>query len=273
MNKIMLINILIKAMEKYKKGELDFQSYQQIIADTNHISASNNLVSFYETKLLYFLFQNVPYYKIFLFLNQFIIHLKGISKDSQTDSMSSLLEAYTCDIIFSLDNRVNTEAIAHLYELSKIFHQHGYLDYELTMRLLKNPRIMTAELVSLDIAQNISYQQTTLDCFKEKDEDLRESISSKNYQRKNSIEKVLINTLAKTFSENELTNFIAELKRIIETYAQIDKEDANMLGDTLLSQLIGLKKSIITKKKEKETREKNNENPDQISLFTLKKQA
>jgi len=78
-NKIKLIQIMKPLIEHYRTGNLALEDYQQALENINDADFSNDLISYHEAKFLCFLFQRIPYYQIFQFLNNFSIELKRIN--------------------------------------------------------------------------------------------------------------------------------------------------------------------------------------------------
>ncbi len=267
MNKVIILNILQELIIKYQNNELNEKTYNQILDNYEFCSITSNLSSYKETSLLALLFKTIPYYQILAFLNNFINYLKSISTNNKSKLITSLIEGMLCDLIASIDNRVTTEINAHIYKLCQLFYINLELDYEISVKILKRNILNPEQLVGLDVAENINYNQETIEQFTNQPENLREKISQKNFTRSNSIERKLTTLLCKFFDQDTLSSFEDKLSDILKQYKEKNSTEADLLNDTIMGQFQIIKKN--TSKKWQEKRTKKIDDPNQIDIFSL----
>lgn len=259
MNKLRLIQILKQLLDLYKNEELNAETYQLTVENTPKKQFTDNLISYYETDFLCYLFTNIPYYQIFNFLNGFCVTLNRLNEENKNfDSVISLLQAYLSDLIDTISARISTEVATHIYELAMIYYQCNHLNPEIVIpRLLKN-KCDPAFLTSVDTAENIYYEQETLPGFTISKENLRESISRSNFRKRNSVENNTQKMITRYFDEKSFENLLEETKKCLEVYQKENQRDGEILGEEILMRLkLIYKKSLKTWQTPKESPEEN----------------
>ncbi len=267
MNKIKLIQIIKQLIEQYKNGKLSLATYQQTLANIPDCVLSNDLVSYHETEFLCFLFQKIPYYQMFQFLNNFSIALNQLNKESETkDGNITLIQAYLSDLVPNITARVSTEVTTHIYELVAVYYQFGHLNPDKVLpKLLKNS-CNPKDLNSMEAAENIHYEQSVLPGFSIKKEELRETISRSNYRKKYNTESNTQKLIIRYLDEKRLENLIIEFKQCIAIYRQEDERDSELLEEEILMKLREFhQKALKTWKDESSEKEETNQYRIQFS--------
>lgn len=237
-NKIKLIQIMKPLIEHYRTGNLALEDYQQALENINDADFSNDLISYHEAKFLCFLFQRIPYYQIFQFLNNFSIELKRINiENNHKDGIIVLIQAYLSDLVPNITSRVSTEVTTHIYELVAFYYQFGYLDPKKVLpKLLKNscnPEVLN----SMEAAENVHYEQAALPGFTYQKEELRETISKSNYRKKCNTESNALKMIIRYLDEKSFEDFIAEFRKCAAIYKEKDKRDGEILEEEILMKL------------------------------------
>ncbi len=221
MNRLTFINILLEATVDFQNNQLDSIKYIEIINNASIPNYDSNQISYNETKFLYLLFDSLPYYKIPNFLNTFINYLKQITSNKKTAMITKLLESYITELKVNINKRLATEIDLHIYQLA-ISYLNNSLNPPKVIEILKKNISKSKYLTSMEIAENINFEQNTLYFFKEEQLNLNEIISQKNYQKSSSINKNTQNFILKHFTNNTLEDFISY---IIETILSSQDEE------------------------------------------------
>lgn len=269
MNRYTIQCIIKELFILYQEGVLSQEKFQEIVAKYNNTSQNNNnekafeedSISYKETEIIYLMFKEIPYYKIYDFLKEFIEYLKTLGQNNlKMSCIASLIEGYICENLDRIHRRINTETYAHLTSLLQKFYQKERLE-ENTITSLRRNMCNPAFLTGMEIASSIETVQLTLEGFTLSKENLGEKISKNNFQKKSNAEYQLRRMVLKYYDTELLERFIEELKAIFEAYKTINPEDAGPLLAIYSQELTNLKK--IQKRPAKE----QPKDPNQLTLL------
>lgn len=267
MNRYTIQCIIKELLLLYQENALSQEAFQEVIrkySDPNiDKSFEENFISYKETELIYLIFKEVPYYKIYIFLKNFIDTLKELSQNNlKLSCIVVLIEGCLCESLNKIHRRISTEADTHIINLLQKFYQRERLEEDTTILNLKRNSCNPAFLTGMDLASNINIEQLTLDGFTLEKEELGEKISKNNFQKKSNSEIALKRTIENYYSDTLLDNFINELKAILEAYKEINPEDA---GDLIT--IYNVKLESLRAIKKKKSQRKQQKDPNQLSLI------
>lgn len=237
MNKITLLKIIENVLDLYLKNELNTETYNNIINKKINSHLTEDAISYNEAEFISILFKNIPYYRIMPFINDLIAKLKSISITTKQKCLNDLIEAYLSDLFSSIYARLTTEVNTHIGELLTLFYQRNELKYEDTIKRLTRNIINPNYLASMDTAKQIDYVQETIFDIEPKKESLRETISRTNFNKKSSVERTTLKTLATYYDEKSYQELVESIKTVLLEYSKTNEEDANILKDELFGQL------------------------------------
>lgn len=267
MNKRILIKIIRETLEAYQNGELTSEKFESIIANTPHLRLDDQIITYYETQLLCYIFETIPYYRICDNMITFTNYLKKIvTNNNEIKFYADLVESYISDIFCNIDSRIATEVNTHLYELAEIYYQCGELDYELTIKRLKRQLVPAHYIVSLDTASNALYVQEKLPGFSTDSESNRDKVSRNNYNKKSASERNLKKLIAKFYDENSLQEFTHSIDEVLNKYNRENPDDIDVefLRDHLKMSITSITPAI---KKEWEKNKVKEEDENQYRLI------
>ena len=225
MNKLIIIKIIYKLFDNYLSDSLSYDIVGEIIKSENDFDFVDNEITSNENLFLIFLFSSVPYYKIHDTLNDFIQTINRITEcDKYLHSISNLVEAYISDLSSTIYERIRTELDSQLLYLFNNYYNDA-IDAKHNISILLKNMCDPKELFHKDYLDGMSFQQIS---FLDVDEDinLKEEVSKKNYYKKHSAEKKLINTLSSCLNKEQLDDFISNLNDLLESASgSIDDKD------------------------------------------------
>lgn len=268
MNKIKLIEMMKQLILLQKKGLLTKEGYEKIEKNTLTLPINDDLLSYKETSLICFLFQEIPYYQILRFISELCMNLAEIEQEiGKNYTAISLILAYFSDLSQNINARVETEITVHIALLLQKFYQNNSLETESTIHILTNNCCNPESLTGMPIAQNGTYEQETLSGFIDKKEALRETISRSNYNRRYSIDNSTQKLIVKFFDEKTFEEFLKALNKCFNEFARVNPIDCEILkSDILLKEKELYQKAQKTWQKNSE--KKKEENSYQYSLFS-----
>lgn len=267
MNKRILIKIIKETLEAYQNGELTTEKFKSIIANTPHLRLDDQTITYYETQLLCYIFETIPYYRICDKMIMFTSYLKKIvANNNDIKFYAELVESYISDLFCNIDSRIATEVNAHLYELAEIYYQCGELDYELTIKRLKRQLIPAQYIVSLDTASSSLYVQEKLPGFNFEKESTRDKVSRSNYNKKAASERNLKKLIVKFYDENSLQEFTHSIDEVLNKYNRENPDDIDLefLREHLKMSISSITTSV---KKEWEKNKTKEEDENQYRLI------
>lgn len=268
MNKLKLLEIMKQLILLYKQGLLTDQNYQMVVNSIPTPNLTEDLISYKETELICFIFKEIPYYQILLFLNNLCEELRKIEKENpkmDTRNTISLITAYLSDLFGNIYGRITTEVNVHIYRLLLNYYQKGTLNPKREIDSLRQNCCNPEALTGLFVAGNLDFEQITLLGFEEEKGILREKISRSNYNKRSSIENAIQKTITKFFDEDSFERFLLSLKNCFNLYHEENPEDCDVLKDEILMHLtVFFKKSQKAWKTKKKAK---NEDAYQYKLF------
>ncbi len=222
MDKRSFINIVKQALTLYLKKDLTLQKLKNIIMKAKTKTENNNTLSEEEkiireeTELLCFIFEQVPYYKLNSFLNEFKSVLYDIAKEDLTRYKYDiwLTIDYLGDLDITLKSRIITEIYGHILLAATHFYQYDNLFLEQDSKQFYTNLYNPKELFSWSLAHNSDCQQINLPIEIKSEENLRDKISKNNCKISNEIKKKTIKAIGKCFDLNTLISFENYLEQI-----------------------------------------------------------
>ena len=247
MNRLILINLLKKYIERYIKLDFTTEIIEEIYSNEKYIELNENIVAQKEIELIHYLFSKIPYYKIEIFLNSFNESFKEHSKKSnsiQLRSIAFVLEGYISDLLNTIKERNKTEIHYHLLLIARDYYNANVDMKKNVSRITKNI-CSPNELMSLDIAKSTEFEQLSLFMQNCKPNNLRDEISKNNCMKKLSIKKRLTKFLAHTFSKEDYRNFLKLVHEILELSTEkMNFKEAHQLYDMYEKELTMLYREI-----------------------------
>lgn len=238
MNKLKLLEMLKQLIALKKQEILTAESYQDVEKNAALISLNCDLVSYKETELICYLFKEIPYYHILIFLTNLCNDLATISSQNPKSKASiSLLNAYLSDLLKNISARIETEVNVHITWLIQNYYQNDSLNPEKTIHALTRNSVNPTILAGMFVADGIHYEQELIPGFQLKKEELREKISKANYRRRSSIENTTQKLINKFFNEMSFENFLVALRKCLDYYREQNASDCDILEDEIMMQL------------------------------------
>ncbi|MBQ8659375.1 MAG: hypothetical protein IJ475_00860 [Bacilli bacterium] len=253
MDRIKLLNILKQLLTLYFNNEISETNILTTIKENSNIETDINLVPYKETEIVYFLFQKLPYYKIYDELEDFSMILYAFGRTNESIKViTTLLIAYLKDLDFIIQNRINTEINLHIYEMSTYYYLRLYLDENLFSKKISQNSSRVEEMVGMSVAKNINYTQLVLPGIEEEKQNLREDISKHNCTIKLNIEKQLIKGLKNHYDEATYNTLTEEILRIIKLSKTSDFNKTQLLTEQFSKKLTNLRQKIFSNKESKQ---------------------
>lgn len=244
MNKCMIIQILKQLIILYKQNLLNENTYEKTILKTTIYSIDETSISENEVNFMCFLLENFPYYQIFDALQDIINIVNKWNNDNpKMKSISLLLQGCIDDFYPNIQARINMEVNIHIYKIMAIYYQRNYLDSELTINCLKRNICLPAEMVSLEVLNEVYYHQEIIPGILLEEEELRERVSKTNYRKKINIENMVFKNIVQYFNDDSFQKFVANfINLLIQNEGELGFSN---LKDIYYTQLLKLYKKAL----------------------------
>ncbi len=253
MNRLMISRLLYRIVTLYKDNTLTETSCLLEIGNLEYEAYDEEKQAYVQTKFIYFLFANFPYYQILDHLNGMTeIVLKAAKKSYHYYALVKLFKGCLEDILPTIKRRIQTEVMLHLLDYMRINTLENQLtETDIVKNIEKNlcdPIILT----SMDIADNYFYSQSTLPGIKIDQKSLREQISKANTGRKMKATDALQNWTNRSYNEQSLEAFMSKFYKILGSIPLPYKESCIKLMSSALDDLYTHSVIEWSKNKEKE---------------------
>lgn len=225
MNRMVLTKLLKDLIDLYIADKFTYIYITDVLTNMQIVDYDEDQNAYLQAELMRTLFEHFPYYRLLHDLNDLGDYIIEITKGNPSFKSTSIILKNGClgDIIPSIKRRIQTETMTHITELLYIYNHNGLTPELVLNRLTKNMYNSTL-LTSMDAAENINYEQTTLPGIESKQSSLRDTISRSNSVRKDNIRRNMEEYTIKNFNEKTLEDFFTQVITIIDKSNLPDKD-------------------------------------------------
>lgn len=238
MNKTYALKISQELIKQSIESELTLSDFKRIADSTKYETSDSDMEAYLKSEIIYYLFQNMEYYKIEYYLTAFCTYIVRLASSSDGyNILAKMISASIRDMLVDVSRRVEIEVLSHLFDYFEMYYRSFLLFEESSKMTITENICNQARLSSLDIAENYRYDQDSL-TPKEK-EKISEVVSKTNYNRKKRIRDKLRDYIVNNFNEKHLDSFTNELNKIIENL-NLEKIEKEVLIDKYKEQIMKL---------------------------------
>lgn len=270
MNRLMLFNIFMGVLKHYiETQEVGIENFKKIVDSVPFEEYDEDKCAYVESLLVFYIFTNIPYYKIESTLDCIKKKLKiSCSAYDKYNALSRIIcDGCVAELMPSLKRRVETEVNMHILELAGNFYREGRLSSKKTIESEKDAinRLAinicnTISLTGTSTAENLFYTQVNFLESPQSKKTLREDISRSNSRFACGVTDALRDNIVQYYDMNTLENFINLVDSQIKKSDLKDKELIYRLICQSLEKLIVISAKIWAEKEEvqfkSETQEK-----------------
>lgn len=225
MNRMVLTKLLKDIINLYIENKFTYVYIIDVFSKMQIEEYDEDQNAYYQAEVMRMIFEHIPYYRVLKELSDLGDYLIEVTKSNRAFKSTAVVLANGClgDMIPDIKRRVLTETMTHITELLYIYN-HNELTKELVINRLTKNMYNPILLTSMDTAENINYEQTTLPGLENKHVALRDTISRSNSNRKDRIRRNMEDYTIANFDEKNLEDFYTKVINFIEESELPDKD-------------------------------------------------